>query len=245
MIGSKIIRYDEVESTSKSIANMLENGLAQHGMVIMAENQTAGRGQRGAIWQSEKGKNILFSVYLQTPGLLIEHAEALSHFVSLAICDCLHEMDVPTKIKWPNDILIDSLKIAGILIENQLQGSRILGSIIGIGINYEKTQNIPQGSTYFQANTSSTISKTVFSEKLIERLNLRYEQLLRHDYTTLKKDFLDNLWLLNEPSKFQKNETIFEGIIRGTDENGKLLIEQEGELKSYDLKELKFIARNV
>ena len=142
MIGSKIIRYDEVESTSKSVANVLENGLAQHGMVIMAEHQTAGRGQRGAIWQSEKGKNILFSMYLQTPGLFIQHAEALSHFVSLSICDILKEMNVIAKIKWPNDILIDSLKIAGILIENQLQGSRIMGSIIGIGINYEKNQHL-------------------------------------------------------------------------------------------------------
>jgi len=135
MIGSEIIHFKSVDSTSNYIATLLKESKVVNGLVILADEQTEDRGQRGAKWQSTPSQNILCSFYIQHNELLINHQQNITHFVSLAIINCLNHFGLKAKIKWPNDIVIDNKKIAGILIENQFLGQKIKSSIIGIGLN--------------------------------------------------------------------------------------------------------------
>jgi len=245
MIGHEIIHLERVDSTSNYIATLHKEGKVRHGMVILADEQTNGRGQRGAKWQSEAKQNLLFSFYVEYSHLPIEKQEAITHFVSLSIQQAIQTLAIKSVIKWPNDILIDTKKIAGILIENQLRGTSIQSSIIGIGINVLQTK--------FDNNTSTSLAiekpKTDLSIKhflsvLLNCLTINFNRLNQFKYTQLKSKYLESLWLLNTLSEFKDNQGCFQGLIRGTDDYGRLLIEDQGKIKTYNLKEVSFIARN-
>ena len=244
MIGNQIIHLDRVDSTSNYVATLISEGKARHGMVILAENQTNGRGQRGSVWQSESSKNLILSIYLEHSDLEIHHQEALTHFTSIAIHNCLSKFGISSVIKWPNDLLVTKKKIAGILIENQLRGNKITSSVIGIGLNILQTEFDFPGSTSILSILNKPVHKEEVFETLIFELNSSYLQLQNKAYAKLKENYLNNLWLLGVSSIFERNNTFFNGIIRGTDSFGRLEIEDVDGIKTYDLKEIKFTLRN-
>ena len=244
MIGNQIIHLDRVDSTSNYVATLISEGKARHGMVILAENQTNGRGQRGSVWQSESSKNLILSIYLEHSDLEIHHQEALTHFTSIAILNCLSKFGISSVIKWPNDLLVTKKKIAGILIENQLRGNKITSSVIGIGLNILQTEFDFPGSTSILSILNKPVHKEEVFETLIFELNSIYLQLQNKAYAKLKENYLNNLWLLGVSSIFERNNTFFNGIIRGTDSFGRLEIEDVDGIKTYDLKEIKFTLRN-
>ena len=133
----KRLHFDSCTSTN----DMLKK---EHGdlLAAVAEEQTAGRGQRGNSWYSEAGRNLLFSVLTEPRGVLASEAFILSQAMALAIARTL-EKRLPergVRIKWPNDIYVAGRKVCGILIENDLQGKRLVRSIIGCGINVNQTR---------------------------------------------------------------------------------------------------------
>jgi len=135
----KIIMLDSTASTSSYLAGIAAD--APHGTVVMAREQTAGRGQRGNSWEAEPGSNITLSLLLRPEGLEPACQFVISQAVSLAIVDMLgHFVSEPVRIKWPNDIYVGDRKICGILIENTVTGSAIDRSIIGIGLNVNQME---------------------------------------------------------------------------------------------------------
>lgn len=109
---------------------------APHGFALMAREQTAGRGQRGNSWEAEPGKNITLSLMLRPEGIAATAQFAISEAVALGVADAVVELGVKeVAVKWPNDIYVGDRKIAGILIENSLNGPMISRSIAGIGLN--------------------------------------------------------------------------------------------------------------
>lgn len=143
----KILRLPEVTSTN---AWLRSHDDAEHGMVVVTDCQTAGRGQRGNSWEAEPGKNLTFSLMLRPAELRADRQFVVSSIVSLAIVRLLDRMldeenaktlgSLRAAIKWPNDIYVDDRKIAGILIENTLTGPCIDSSIVGIGLNVNQQQ---------------------------------------------------------------------------------------------------------
>ena len=245
MIGHEIIHLERVDSTSNYIATLHKEGKVRHGMVILADEQTNGRGQRDAKWQSEAKQNLLFSFYIEYPNLPIDKQEAITHFVSLAIYQAIQAYSIQATIKWPNDILIGTKKIAGILIENQLRGSKIQSSIIGIGFNVLQTEfDDCRATSLAKEIPNKEISIQSFLEILLTQLNNSFNLLNKGEYIELKKNYLKAFWLLNTPSEFEDQEGLFQGIIRGTDEYGRLMLEKENNIHIYNLKEVSFIARN-
>ncbi len=130
----KIIKVETATSTSSVLSAMPE---AEHGTVVAAHTQTAGRGQRGNSWESAPGKNLTFSLLLRPQTIPAARQFEISELVALAIAEVLsrHLPDAEVSIKWPNDIYVGNSKICGTLIENTLCDSRIERSIAGIGIN--------------------------------------------------------------------------------------------------------------
>lgn len=248
MIGSEIIHFKRVDSTSNYIATLLKESKVVNGMVILADEQTEGRGQRGAKWQSTPGQNILCSFYIQHNELSINHQQNITHFVSLAILNCLKHFGLKAKIKWPNDIVIDNKKIAGILIENQFQGRIIKSSIIGIGLNVlQEDFDFINTTSILKELKNEILLRTVFNQ-LVYSLNEQLIQLQQQSFSVLEINYTNNLWLLNVPSEYEtENGEKFIGIIKGTDSLGKLMIyrEDKSRLESFGLKEIKFTKRNA
>ncbi len=244
MIGQKIIHLDTVDSTNNYTANLQKEGKIQHGTVILADEQSAGRGQRGASWTSSAGENLLLSIYLAPDNLSVVDQPALTHFISLSLIDFLRKIGISGKIKWPNDIYVNDQKIAGILIENSIRSSRISETIIGVGLNVNQTvfEGVNATSIKRQSDQHCPLNDVLFS--WIQEMNILWAELSKGNFEMLKSRYKQELYLLNEPAIYRDVTGEFEGIVRDVDDNGYLILEKDIERKKYDLKEIKLVGRN-
>ncbi|MES2588351.1 MAG: biotin--[acetyl-CoA-carboxylase] ligase [Bacteroidota bacterium] len=250
MIGRKIIYKDTLDSTNNYVANLINRNEIEHGTVILAGNQTLGKGQRGAVWDSEPYKNISLSVFLKHVNLSLKHNFYLTQAISLALVDFFKEFDPNFKIKWPNDILYNNSKIAGILIETQLEKAKfddlqIKSSIVGIGINVNQEQFGTYNATSLKLITGNEFQVQELIFKLCEKLNERINLLENFLFEQIKTDYLENLWLFQKESTYQVSDTSFKGKIVGIDEIGRLLVENldSKEVNAYQNKEIIFLER--
>ena len=138
IIGHKIIPLDNVNSTNSFLSENLNDSSFFEGVVVVANTQTQGRGQGENLWHSNSGDNLLFSVLLQPKCDLI-YQFYLNQFIAVSICQTLMQFGLDCQIKWPNDILVNKKKIAGILIENKIQGRMLHSSIVGVGLNVNQS----------------------------------------------------------------------------------------------------------
>jgi BirA family transcriptional regulator, biotin operon repressor / biotin---[acetyl-CoA-carboxylase] ligase len=134
MSGS-IIHIAVVDSTNIYTSKLLGQSDIMEWTMVVADSQTAGKGQRGKTWESEYGKNMLCTTYLKPNFLRIQEQFIVSAAVCLAVCNTLLDYGIEPQIKWPNDILVKSKKIAGVLIENQLDRDYVESSLVGVGLN--------------------------------------------------------------------------------------------------------------
>lgn len=241
MIGQKIIHIEKLDSTNNYIANLVKSGTLTNGTVIMADEQTAGKGQRGSSWTSEPYNNLIFSCYITHSDLLISNQNALNYFVSLALISLLKEKGIHAQIKWPNDILVGTLKIGGVLIENQIHYDKIKSSIIGIGLNVNQKHFSGLKASSILNETGKETNRTVLGLELIEKLNVYLNLLRIGKFEILKKEYMELLWGSKELLDYQDKFTSFKAQILDVDSTGKLHLKlQNGEQRIYDLKEIQF-----
>jgi len=245
-IGQKIIRLNTVDSTNNYTANLLKIGKIEHGTVILADEQTSGKGQRGASWHSKAGENLLLSVFVVPDNLSVDQQVVLTHFASVCMVEILRKIGLSAKIKWPNDIYINDHKIAGILIENTISAGKISNSIIGIGMNVNQMDfdDIIATSIKKEKGEYYPIESVVLF--LIDELNRNWDNAKFPENENLKNQYLENLYLKNIEACFEDVEGQFFGEINGISDEGLLLVTKKGSANpvKYDLKELKFISRN-
>lgn len=244
-IGHKIIRLDTVDSTNNYAANLIKEGKIDHGAVILADEQTAGRGQRGAVWSSKAGENLLLSLYVVPDNLSVVQQVSLTHFASISVVEFLRKIGICAEVKWPNDIYVNSKKIAGILIENVLSVGNVSQSVIGIGLNVNQMnfEHVSATSIQKEKNEFYPIEQVMF--QLINEFNIWWEILNNGDLKRLREFYLNNLYLLNKEADFEDENGIFKGTIKSVSEDGFLLVEKLGKIKKYDLKEIRFIGQNT
>ncbi|MBT4338012.1 MAG: biotin--[acetyl-CoA-carboxylase] ligase [Bacteroidetes bacterium] len=241
----KLIEIDELNSTNDYARELIENSGAENGMIISAAFQSHGKGQSKAVWESEKGKNILMSIILKPEFLMAEKYFFISMIASLGIADCLHTAFgiENVKIKWPNDIYINARKVAGILIQNDLNQHGISSSIIGVGLNVNQmsfSNSLPNPIS-MQHVLKKEIDLTFVREKLVEFILHKYHLLIEGRFEEIKANYESQLYKYNLSAEFSSQQKCFDGIIRGVDEYGKLVVETHAELKSFDMKEIAYI----
>lgn len=134
------IRLEETESTNLYLRQMIKDQNLKEGSMVVADYQTGGRGQVGNTWFSSKGENLLFSLLLQPQNVRANEQFIISRVVSLAVQHALSRFADDIRIKWPNDIYWKDNKIAGMLIENDINGYYITNVVIGIGININQPE---------------------------------------------------------------------------------------------------------
>ena len=225
--------------------------------VVWTSWQTAGRGQAGNSWESEAGKNVLFSMRLTKPQVAIDKQFALTMMVSLAVRKVVQEL-LPNKevtIKWPNDIYVGDKKICGILIESRLEENTIEEAIVGIGLNVNQTAWIngaPNPTSVMLEKGVDTDTEQVSKDL---ELSLRDSLSLLEKTEELKKQYLAALYRFGQkalyaerevslrPSKILtgKQEGAFEAMIADVTEQGELMLRIGDSTKKYHFKEIQFI----
>lgn len=244
-IGHRIIRLDSVDSTNNYAAKLFTLGTLPHGSVIMADEQTAGRGQRGAIWSSNPGENLLLTIVLQPVNLSISDQFRLTQFASLAMHELLSKYGLSSAIKWPNDLFVKSLKISGMLIENQVTSNAISNVFLGIGLNVNQTDFDGLSATSMFAETGMKHTLMDVAMSLFSSMNQYWHFVQNTQFVQLDERYQSLLYLRNTLSFFSDDQGDFEGTILGTTEQGLLKVEgRNGEIGTYELKQLRFRQRN-
>ena len=244
MIGQQIIQIHEVDSTNNYAAKLLSEGKLAHGTVILAEHQTAGRGQRGRNWQSVGSKQFTGSYFLKTDFLSVDHLCYLNMGIALSVRGMIQAFTrKKVTIKWPNDIFIDNQKIAVILIETNWKNGRVEGAIVGIGVNISPVQSVVYATSLEELSGKSPDVLSVL-DSLTENLNEFYQHLQKNNFEYLKSTYESFLWKKDEEITLEErqNPIPFTGIIRGVDQIGNILVEKDGVITVYHNQELNFEA---
>jgi BirA family transcriptional regulator, biotin operon repressor / biotin---[acetyl-CoA-carboxylase] ligase len=232
----------ECHSTNTKALELCQQPNTPEGTLVITNQQTSGRGQRGNTWESRPGMNLTFSVILKPVFLLVKDQFLLNVITSLAVHDYLSETcKAPIHIKWPNDILVNEFKICGILIENQLMGDRFTNVVVGIGFNVNQREFSLGSATSLALVTNRTHDLQEVLEGLLSNLEARYVQLRQGHAHILKTDYLKHLYRINEVHTFSADHHQFEGEIVGVDEYGRLRISTAGQEKIFGIKEISFV----
>lgn len=240
-----LIELDVVDSTNNYAANLLLKTKLVDKSVIMAHFQTFGKGQRGEVWESEPGKNLLFSMVLKASCLDMENYFLLSKVVAISINEVIEELSGKVGfIKWPNDIYMEGKKIAGILIENQWKGKSIENAIIGIGLNINQVNfDHLDKATSLSLLTSKTFDLHEVLIMICERINDYYEKLINKQFAQVNQYYFEHLLYSNEWKYYkQENGESIEGMIVDVKSNGLMVLElMNGEKREFAFKELEFM----
>jgi BirA family transcriptional regulator, biotin operon repressor / biotin---[acetyl-CoA-carboxylase] ligase len=241
-IGKNIVFVPECPSTNDLATRLAQQVAAIEGTVVITDSQTAGRGQRGNSWVSTANQNLTFSLILKPNFLSIKDQFLLNVFTSLAIRDYLTiKTSLGIHIKWPNDILVNEKKICGILIENQLQGTAFTSSIIGIGLNVLQKEFSIETATSLASLTHQQYELSDELNSLLSFIEARYLQLRQNRFAELLDDYLWNMYRIHQRHLFKSEDVVFEGMIIGINEIGKLKVDTDEGVKVFDLKEITYL----
>ena len=234
-IGKNAVFLPETESTNSYAINLLKNVNLPEGTIVHTGNQTGGKGQRGSIWKAEPASNLTVSIILKPNFLSLQHQFYLYQIAALACYDTIAELlntsQFDIKIKWPNDILVDNCKIAGVLIENNLVLNTINWSVIGIGlnINQQNFYNLPKATSVKQIiNIETRLDKVLNS--VCVNFEKYYLLLKSGKYEQLKSHYLKNLFGLNTLMDFEMKGEHTKMMVKGINQFGLLVLENESGL---------------
>lgn len=231
----------ECHSTNDLAAQIANQPSSSDGTVVITDNQTKGRGQRGNQWIAEAGMNLTFSIVLRPSFLVTGDQFFLTRLTSLAIYDLLTSMDLDVSIKWPNDIMVFDKKICGILIENQLRGNEITNTIIGIGLNVNQEIFQFSSATSLKQVTGKAYYLPFLVEDLLEKIEVRYDELRNGHRTQLEEAYHKSMYWRDEAHTFSANGNKFVGTINGVDPTGRLLVDIDRRIHSFGLKEIEYV----
>lgn len=241
-IGEYSVFYQETTSTNDALRLLYSQQNLPEGALVHASFQSKGKGQVGNSWESEEGENLLMSVLLYPQFLLAEEQVWLNIICSLAVKDCAESLSKSTAwIKWPNDIFINSKKVAGILIENSLQRNKIKYCILGIGLNLNQRQfSIPKAASLCSFS-GAWVDPKLARLTLSENLNKYYSLLIGNKREMLWDLYHQHLMGKGVELQFVANGRKFMAEIMGIDKKGRLHVMEAGEIRSYAHKEIEFI----
>lgn len=239
-----IYRFDILGSTN----DQARNPIYKEGDVVIAERQTAGRGQRGHSWESAEGENLTFSLILEPKFLPVNEQFLLSEVLALGLVDTLAEYGIEARIKWTNDIYVGDRKIVGMLIENSLGGGCLARTIAGIGLNVN--QEVFDPSLPNPTSMALIAGEKFDREEVLARLHHNimslYELLRSGQKDTLQSRYRSTMYRLGEKHPYLLADgTVFEGIIRGVRPSGELQIEEsnDGSLHEFLFKQVEFVIK--
>lgn len=225
VIGSRIHHYDALGSTMDEARRLARLG-APEGAVVIAEEQTAGRGRFNRAWVSPRGENLSFSVILTPPAAQLPY---MNMAAALAVARMLRdEAGLRPTIKWPNDVRVGGNKIAGILIETGISPGGGVCAIVGIGVNInfdpERHPEIAAISTSIYRETRTKRNRTPALQTLLAHFDAAYARVRRGDAASIAAEWTALLDTLGSAVTLRRGDEIITGVAERVDPRGNLLI---------------------
>lgn len=223
LIGRRVIAYSHLTSTNDVARREAKKG-AREGTVILAEEQTAGKGRLRRAWLSPKGSIALSIILHPTPAQL----PSLIMIASLAVVHCIEKVDLKAQIKWPNDVLVNDKKVCGILIESDVKGKAVDYAVIGIGLNV----NLKPGDFPEIAATATSLSHELGRElslpEVIGCLLLETEKLYLAlpEGDSVFEEWRDRLVTLGKEVTVSSGKTSYQGVAESVASDGSLFLRQ-------------------
>lgn len=241
----RLLFIDSVASSNDYALTKKEEA-AQGPLVIIAREQTKGKGMGTNEWLTEKNKNLTLSIVLKPESYGIDNPFILNKITSLSVKE-LTSSFVKNKevyIKWPNDVLITHKKVAGILIENTINNEKYSTAVIGIGININQKafpEQLPN-PTSFCLETRKTFDLDAVLDKFLSIFEKWFHILVDGDASVIDKEYHQNLFRYGKKSHFFYQNKTIEATITGVDTYGRLCLQKKsGQLLCCDFKEINFI----
>lgn len=241
-LGKDVLFLPECHSTNDKAFEVIREGKASEGTIIISDHQTKGKGQRGNVWLVEPKKNLTFSLILRPGFLDVSEQFYLNMAVSNALLKFLSDYVPEVKVKWPNDLVVaHSGKLGGILIENIVGQQGWEYAIVGVGLNINQLSFGVPKATSLALLTGNEFQLEELFKLLVSHLEQAYLELKKGRKPDVKRHYLHHLFLRDEWNQYRKGEQIFKGKITGITESGKLQMELEnGDLEEFGLKEISF-----
>jgi BirA family biotin operon repressor/biotin-[acetyl-CoA-carboxylase] ligase len=224
---NQLIELESVDSTNNYAMARIHEGMASDGLICLAHNQKAGKGQRGKVWLSEPGQNLMMSLIIESSALILSQQFLFSAAVALGIRELVIAFESQNwGIKWPNDIYWNDRKAAGILIENVILGKTWPWAVIGIGMNLNQST--------FPPEIPNAISLKQITGKVFEPVSVARElapkiqnqiSILRKNPEQVLKDFNQFLYKKDQVIALKKGGELFVTVLKGVDANGSLITE--------------------
>ena len=235
------IKLETINSTNDYTLSLKDSLVFKEGLVVTANFQSGGNGQRGKVWESNANENLLLSVVIE-PKLKLDEQSLISKIAALSVFDLLKSLGIEALIKWPNDVLVNKQKIAGILMQNKLQGNYITHSVIGLGFNVNQLVFKPYlpKATSLKLQLNKEYEVLEIQEQFLSFLSTRLIRLKKGENQT--NEYLKDLFLKDTPAAFESDNKQFMGIIKGVSESGKLLIQfDDDSITAFENQQVKYL----
>lgn len=238
----KIIRLKEIDSTNRFLRE-LKDEQEDEMVVAVADFQTAGKGQGSHTWESEAGKNLLFSIKVHPRWVPVRQQFLLSMAGAIAIKEALETYVDGITLKWPNDVYWNDKKISGTLIETSIDSKGIKTCIFGIGINVnqEAFHSDAPNPVSLRQILGHEVDKDELLQKVIEGFRRYYELLRRADYMDVSGIYHLSLYRRKGFHRYEDADGDFEGAFVEVEDDGYLILhDKQGVIRSYSFGEVKF-----
>ena len=242
-------RYKLLDSTNAEAIRLYQSNKATSGTVIIADEQTGGKGYGNNKWESEAGKNLTFSILLKPHFIEPSEQFIITQLISLSIHENLESIlrKKSVSIKWPNDIYVGDKKIAGILIQNFIKGNAIDMTIIGVGLNASQEKFISDApnptSIIIESGMDCPLDNLL--EDILETFNRYISEFQSNgSFSLITNLYLDKLYRFGKKTNFKDKQGSFMATIKGINEFGQLqLIDDAGSERVYGFKEIEFVLK--
>ena len=224
MTAFDIRKLDATTSTNEVLREALDQNSLLQPTVVWAEYQSKGKGQHLKTWDSQSGKNLTFSVFWPFKRLELSNRFSINQACCLAVVDALNYFEVPeVAIKWPNDILSGRLKLAGLLIENNVMSQQINSSIIGIGLNVNQTdfEFLPNASSV-ALTLGRSLDRNLLLDKILSYLQFRLEAIENVSSSSIQSAYQSCLFGLGKWHQFAYKGQLKKGKLMKVDVQGVL-----------------------
>lgn len=253
MVSVSRINLPTVDSTNTFVRAMLQEeatgqvvsaNSSSGFMLVVADDQTKGRGQQGNGWETEKDKNLTFSLLCHPDFILASRQWLISQCMAVSIQQTLSRYVEDVEVKWPNDIYVGDQKISGTLIECDLQGKHIFNCIIGVGININQTvfRSEAPNPTSLQLLTGRPHDREEILSSLMSQFQYYYAQLQEGHEDTIRQLYMQHLYRREGFHRYRDVRGDFLAEIADVEPTGHLRLRSEdGNVVRYELKEVQFI----
>ena len=240
---TKIIRLEEIDSTNRYLKNYREEG-DEEMIVAVADYQAAGKGQGTHTWESEKGKNLLFSIKVYPHWIPVRRQFVLSMAGALAVKDALDSYVENITLKWPNDVYWNDQKISGTLIENTIDSKGIKSCVFGIGLNVNQLvfHSDAPNPIALQQIIGRSVDRALLLQNIVEAFSQRYQLLLQGNFQVLHTEYMEHLYRRTGIHPYEDGDGPFQASIVDISPLGMLTLRKtDGSERTYAFKEVKAV----